>query len=191
VAGLIDVQARLQRDALEELLVRSLQRAADLGDELDRIAARERFCDHVTEELADGRERGVADVLQVGDQGRQAGLEQPFLAHGLGPLGVMDLAAPRAPVGVGTVLLAGDDDLTDLGLLGDVRGDLFEPDDVLAGAVRAGRGDVRVDLAEALGRIRRAGVLGMTRLSADGVAQARCFGGLFGAFPLKFGSCRA
>jgi hypothetical protein len=44
----------------------------------------------VEKKFADGRERGMTDVLQVGDQRRQPGLEQPFLAYLRGKLGIMD-----------------------------------------------------------------------------------------------------
>jgi len=126
MAGLIHIQGGLQRDAREQLLIGPLQGLADLLDDFGQITARDLLSQNVADELADGREGGVTEVLQVDDQRCQPGLEQPFPEDLRGKLGVLALPARFTPIGIGAVLLAGHHDLFDLGLLNDAWGQRLE-----------------------------------------------------------------
>ena len=75
---------------------------------------------HVAEELADGRKRGMADALQVGDQGGQPRPDQAAVARSrAGSGGVMHLAAVGAPARVAPVLLDQERHRGDIDLLDD------------------------------------------------------------------------
>src|SRR4051794_3042848 len=72
MAGLIDVESRLGREVLQQSRIRLLQGLADLTDDLGQLAPRDGHLDDIAEELADGRERGVARPLEIGDESGQA-----------------------------------------------------------------------------------------------------------------------
>src|SRR5207302_1178650 len=55
VPGLIDVEPRLVGQSVEQFLIGSLQRPADLGDDPRQFAARDRHPDDIAAELAAGR----------------------------------------------------------------------------------------------------------------------------------------
>ena len=129
VPGLIDVEPRLAGQVVEQLLIGSLQRPADLGDDLGQFARARWSPDDVAEELADGRERGVAGPLEVGDQGGQA---RPDQAAALDrPAG----AGPSASSGsAGTI----PDDCDAPGSPAGTSRDVDLLDDAVAAMVRAG-----------------------------------------------------
>lgn len=75
------LQLRIQRDTLEDCRVRSFQRLTDLGDELDRIPARDRLSNDVAQDHAGGREGGMTDILHRGHQPRQGRQKLQSLGH--------------------------------------------------------------------------------------------------------------
>jgi hypothetical protein len=96
VAGLIDVEPILVGQPLQQLLIRPLQRRADLGHDLGQHPPADCQTDDVAEELADGRVGGVANALEVGDQGGQVRPQQAPLDDDRRQHAVVDLVAARA-----------------------------------------------------------------------------------------------
>src|SRR5207247_1562769 len=72
VARLIDVEARLQRQFIQQLLIGLIQRSAHLVDDLGQLTPREGHADDVAEKLADGGVGGMSCPFEVRNQGRQA-----------------------------------------------------------------------------------------------------------------------
>src|SRR3954454_12582394 len=123
VAGLIDVQPRLAGQVVEQLLIRSLQRPADLADDPGELPTRDRHPDDITEELADGREGGVAGPLEVGDQGGQRRPDQAATRDPRGERGLVELLAMRAPSWMAAMPFDRQRDLADIDLLDPPRRD--------------------------------------------------------------------
>src|SRR5258705_6716756 len=121
MAGLIDVESRLRREVLEQFRIRSLQGRADLTDDLDQLAPRDGHPDDIAEELADGRERGVARPLEIGDESGQPRSEQAAAFDGQGEHGIAQLLAVGAPRRMTAMLFDRQRHLMDLDLLDDAR----------------------------------------------------------------------
>ena len=161
---LVDVQHGFARQPREQFGVGRGQGPAHLGDQLGQVAAGNVHARHVAEKLADGGERGVADALHKGDQGRQPRAEQPRLDHGVRQRRVMELLAVGAPVGQASML--GDDRrcFGDFDLLQHVGRTLGQPKrTATVGATIQG---VRLDMLDSLGREDRSQVLWMSWLGA-------------------------
>src|ERR1700730_200165 len=122
MAGLIDVESRLRREVLEQFRIRSLQGGADLTEDLDQLAPRDGHPDDIAEELADGRERGVAGPLEIGDESGQPRSDQATAFDGQGERGIAQLLAVGAPPRVTAMLFDRQRHLMDLDLLDDARG---------------------------------------------------------------------
>ena len=121
MAGLIDVESRLGREILQQSRIRLLQCLADLTDDLGQLAPRDAHLDDIAEELADGRERGVAGSLEIGDESDQAGSDQAAAFDGQGERGIAQLLAVGAPPRVTAMLFDRQRHLMDLDLLDDAR----------------------------------------------------------------------
>ena len=76
VASLVDVEPIFVRQAIQKFLIGLLQRTSHLTDDRRQLPARDRHVDDIADELPDGRERSMADPLEVGDQGGQSGPDQ-------------------------------------------------------------------------------------------------------------------
>src|SRR5439155_10160026 len=117
----IDVQPRLEREVLQQFLIWSIERPADLTDDLLQLTPRDRHPHHIAEELADGRVGGVADPLEEGDQRRQARSDQAATFDGRRQLGITHLLAVRTPSRMAAMLFDPQRHLWDLDLLDDAR----------------------------------------------------------------------
>ena len=166
VPGLIDVESRLLGQVVEQFLVGPLQGPADLADDLGQLAARDRQADDVAEELADGREGGVAAPLEIGDQCGQPRPGQATALDRQGERGVMLLAAVRAPSRMSAVLVDLQGYRGDVNPLDDDRLGVVGQEQVTA-AAGAGVQEVVGGLrSEHLGRERHPLVRGVSRLAA-------------------------
>src|SRR6202035_1523924 len=97
VAGLVDVEMRFVRQAIQKFLIGLLQRTSHLSDDRRQLPARDRQTDDIADELPDGRERSMTDPLEVGDQGRQFGTNQAAAFDPDGKRGLVKLPTTRAP----------------------------------------------------------------------------------------------
>src|SRR4051812_11755182 len=121
MAGLVNVESRLGWQILQQFRIRSLQCRADLADDLGQLAPRDGQLDDIAEELADGRERGVARPLEIGNQSGQARSHQAATFDGQGERGIAHLLAMGTPPRVTAMLFDRQRHLRDLDLLDDAR----------------------------------------------------------------------
>ena len=164
VPCLVDVQHGFARQPLEQLGIRLGQRLTHFANQLGQVAPRHLDADDITQELADGAERGVADAFHEGDQGRQPRAEQPRLDDCLGQRGVMEFLAVRAPVGQALMLADDRRRCRDFHLLERLRRPARRNQGAAAvGAAVEGVGD---DAINSLGREWCPQVLVMPRLRA-------------------------
>jgi site-specific DNA recombinase len=167
VAGLIDVEPRLAGEVVEQLLIRSLQRPADLGDDPGQFAARDRHPHDVAEELADGGVGGVAGPLEVGDPRGQGRPDQPATRDPQRGRGLVHLPTVRAPSRMTTMLFDRQRDLAEVNLLDHPRCDGQRGVEVMA--ARGAGVEVMIErpAVDRLGRECGALMLGMPGLPAD------------------------
>ena len=95
---LIDVQHGLVGQPREQLRIGGVQRLAHLVDELRQVAAGDVHPYHVAKEFADGRERGVADALHEGHEGRQSWAEKTRVSYRFGQGRRMEFPTAIAPI---------------------------------------------------------------------------------------------
>src|SRR5918998_6272391 len=167
VAGLIDVQPRLAGQVVEQLLIGSLQRPADLGDDPGQFAARDRHPHDVAEELADGGVGGVARPLEVGDQRGQGRPDQAAPRDPRRERGVVHLLTARAPPRMTAVLLDRQSHLADVDLLDHPWRDGQGRPQAMAAQGAGVDAMIEGPAVEGLGREGGSLVLGMAGLAAD------------------------
>ena len=117
MAGLVDVEPLFVRQAIQKFLIGLLQCTSHLTDDRRQLPARDRQADDIADELPDGRERSMADPLEVGDQGRQSGPNQAAAFDPDWKRGLVELLATRAPSRMTAVLLNRQRHLLDVNLL--------------------------------------------------------------------------
>ena len=117
MAGLVDVEMPFVRQATQESLIGLLERTSHLADDRRQLPARDRQADDIADELADGRERSMADPLEVGDQSSQLGPDQAAAFDPDGKRSLVKLLATRAPSRMTAVLLDRQRHLIDVDLL--------------------------------------------------------------------------
>ena len=119
MAGLVNVDTLFVRQAIQKFLIGLLQRTSHLANDRRELPTRDCQADDIADELSDGRERSMADPLEVGDQGRQFGTNQAAAFDADGKRGLVKLATTRAPCRMATVLLNRQRHLIDVDLLND------------------------------------------------------------------------
>ena len=130
MAGLVDIEMRFVRQVIKKFLIGLLQCTSHFTDDHRQLPTRDRQTDDIADELANGRERSMADPLEVGDQSRQFGPNQAAAFDPDGKWGLVKLLATRAPRRMAAVLLNRQRHLMDVNLLdhtGLAPGGGFEP----------------------------------------------------------------
>ena len=175
MAGLVDVELVLLRQAMQKFLIGLLQRTSYLADDRRQLPTRDRHADDIADELADGRERGMTDPLEVGDQGGQSGSDQAAAFDSDGQRSLVKLLTTRAPSRMTAVLLNRQRHVVDVNLLDDsglAPGRRFQ---VLAAAGTKIDPIIERPVVDGLGRERISFVFGVSGLTTD-LALSLTFG---------------